>query len=592
MDMPPASPAPSLARLPRHDTTSGTHQQRRAGSTRSGFHDVSRHTVQHEARPNRLENRPSKEINLQSIQALEEQINEHEMAIVKLKRGRNSLLNVSRLPPEVLGDIFRRNVALEGTLRGFEAGSHNFLLVCHYWSEVALGTPQLWGFWGECLRDWKKWHLRYPTVPLDLMLDGGWHQTLNYSLRKSLQDRAAQDKIQRIHLISQDSDLLDSIISPMAADCEGVRPSSVESIFVWNDSEGTSVDVSNFIAHYRFPKLRHLELNNCAISPWDLLTSRTSTLTTLTLNLRHPTPAPTISQVTSIIDSNPALEHVSLSVDEVSEDDCSDSSLVQLSHLRELKLTGDVGGVFALLDRLDYPTDMDILNLELADCEAEDISEAIEPCIRDHLQRRGRSPGLGLYLDFSRGETKFGFRVGDVCKTDLSFSGSIPMDNFMDITIHLNIFAEEDTDELALSLIACAPQEEVIYYYAYNDPSGVESLSAELPYLKALRFGLGFFDEPFAVSEETFDRDEVLLPHLQHIILDEVNGEDHSDWDPLIAFLEHRASSRNQLNRLEITSCDGICPEVEKRIGKVVGDFSVTRTKEELACPSLDLWTR
>ena len=522
---------------------------------------------------------------------MEEQIKEHEMAIMRLKRARNSLLNVSRLPPEVLGDIFRRNVVLKGTLRGFEEESHNFLLVCYYWSEVALGTPQLWGFWGRELQDWKRWHLRYPTVPLDLVLNGGWYKALNDSLRKSLQDRAAQDKIRQIHLISQNPNLLDSIISPMATDCEGVRPCSVESIFIQNNSNDTSVDVSNFITHYRFPKLQHLELTNCAISSWDLITSRTSALTTLTLNLCHPTPAPTIYQLTSILDSNPALESVSLSIDEVSEDDSSDSSPVLLSHLRELKLTGDVEGVFGLLDRFEYPADMDILNLELVDCAAEDISEVIEPCIRDYLQRRGRSPGLGLYLDFGCG--KIEFRVGDVYEIDFSFGGPIPMDYFMDITIRLDEFAEEeDPDEFVLGLIACAPQEEITYYYEDDDPSDVVRISTRLPYLKGLRFGWTPQCDPFYVPEETFERDEVLLPHLQHIVLDKVDGENHSDWDPLMAFLEHRASSENKLNRLEIMSCDGICPEVEKRIGKVVGDFRVIRTEQKWIYPSLYLWTR
>jgi len=54
------------------------------------------------------------EKNLESIRVLEDQIREHERVLARLKRTRNSLLNVSRLPPEVLGDIFRRNVTLKG----------------------------------------------------------------------------------------------------------------------------------------------------------------------------------------------------------------------------------------------------------------------------------------------------------------------------------------------------------------------------------------------------------------------------------------------------------------------------------------------
>ena len=49
-----------------------------------------------------------REINLDSIRSLDKQIEEYEKAIIRLKRTRNSLLNVSTLlPPEILGNIFR-----------------------------------------------------------------------------------------------------------------------------------------------------------------------------------------------------------------------------------------------------------------------------------------------------------------------------------------------------------------------------------------------------------------------------------------------------------------------------------------------------
>ncbi|KAF9782955.1 hypothetical protein BJ322DRAFT_1073586 [Thelephora terrestris] len=119
----------------------------------------------------------SNEIGIGTIRSVEQQIKEHEMAIIRLKRVRNSLLNVSRLPPEILGDIFCRNVTFKGLFGGLGKGSHNFLLVCHHWFEVASCTPDLWSFWGNNLRDWTKLHLRYPTSPVDLVLDGSWNKS-------------------------------------------------------------------------------------------------------------------------------------------------------------------------------------------------------------------------------------------------------------------------------------------------------------------------------------------------------------------------------------------------------------------------------
>jgi hypothetical protein len=234
-----------------------------------------------------------RELNLDSIRALEKQIQEHERILIKLKRARNSLLNVSTLlPPEVLGSIFRWNVIPDGDFGGLPKASYNFLLVCHHWFQVASATPELWGFWGNSIQDWIHRHARCRTAPLDLVLTGRASHHLDDKLRDALQDCAARGVIRRVHLKDIDAaTLLSSIISSIVTKGEEIRSISVESFILWNSS-GPSVDISDFFSRYHFPKLQRLDLDGFSISSWDLLGSRTISLTTLFLSGARQSPPP------------------------------------------------------------------------------------------------------------------------------------------------------------------------------------------------------------------------------------------------------------------------------------------------------------
>ena len=248
-----------------------------------------------------------REISFDSIRVLEERIQEHERTLIQLKRARNSLLNVSTLlPPEVLGNIFRWNIIQVGDFGGLSTTSYNFLLVCHHWFRVASGTPELWGFWGNSVRDWAHRHVRCRTAPLDLVL--AWHSghNLDDTLRDALQNHTARDTIRRVHL-NNTAGLPNSVISSITAKGEEIRSISLES-FISQSAGGSKVDVSNFFSRYNFPKLRRLDFYGCTISSWDWLRSRTTSLTTLSLAASELPPLPTLSQMLSILSANPNLQ--------------------------------------------------------------------------------------------------------------------------------------------------------------------------------------------------------------------------------------------------------------------------------------------
>ena len=501
---------------------------------------------------------------------MEEQIREHEGAIIKLKRARNSLLNVSKLSPEVLGDIFRRNVTLKEDFDGLEEGSRNFLLVCNHWYEVALRTPEVWSFWGNTTTDWARWHRYSGTAPLDLVLsDDDYHEgTVDNTLSDVLRDRATRDTIRRVHLCSiEGATFLSSIITSLTT-ASGIWSNRMESIILLNTFSGTPVDVSDFFIHYRFPKLQRLELHNCRVTSWDLLTSRAAVLTSLILDFKSPSPTPTTSQLLSVLASNPSLRTVSLSKSAVPDDGGGKPSFrVPLNHLKELEMAGDSRHVIGLLYQLDHPTNVD-LDVTLCDRTDADIPRIVGPYLRDYVRRRDRSQnGLGLYI------SRLEYRVADVGGLDLSTKVWEQIDPFVTISMKADQTPHGPSGNPLLDLVPHLPQDEVVYFRPLYVPAAMEDMSTRFPNLRALHPGLLPLTAVFLGPDP--GRDGGIPTSLQHIILEwpYVEGD---DWSPLTNSLAHRASSGNRLDSLTLHNPPRMCPKLEEDIRSMVRELRIT----------------
>jgi len=527
------------------------------------------------------------ETNIDSIRALDEQIGEYERALTKLKRTRNSLLNISKLPPEVLGNVFRWNVTREGDFGGLDWGSHNFLAVCHHWFEVASRTPELWSFWGNTIEDWARLYRRSGTVPLDLILSAGYYIDdfsdcgLGEGLGDALKDRATQDTIRRVHLKAEDSTLINDIIGKLTTLGEEPRSNSMESLVLWNLDSTGPVDVSDFFARYRFPRLRRLDLTDCAISSWDHLSSRTSILTTLELNFtnhfRTPTPTPTTSQLLLMLASNPTLRGVALFHHAIPNDGGGgSSSRVQLHCLKELRLCGNLQHVLKFLDQLDHPRNLDRLTLALHDCDVVDIPRTIGPYLRDHLHRRDRSQdGLNLLVSYRAANTTpyIKFRAGDSRGIDFSAPSWVELNTFVRVNLVLSRGTRRDVlERAALDLATYTPRDDVVHFRMYNEfTTGVDTY-ARFPNLRALSFYNTSL--PTAFPNPNLIGEGKISPSLQHIFLDRVDVDD-GDWSPLTTFLARRMSSGNRLDTLMIVRLPHMHPWVMGSIRSMVRELRI-----------------
>ena len=334
------------------------------------------------------------------------------------------MLNVSKLPPEVLGNIFHWNVIPKDNPLGWKVRSHSFLLVCRHWFEVASHTPELWSFWGTTPGEWKRCYRHSKTAPHDLVLDvDGDDGSFDAALHDALQDRAARNTVRRVHIRARGAKILNSIISSLTLNCEGFRSNNLESFTFLNHSNA-AVNLSKFFGRYRFPKLQHLELTKYTTAGWDHLSSRTGGLQTLNLDSTYPSLVPTTSDLLSILAFNPALVRFSTSVRPARDRGGDMSSFrAPLHHLKGFDLAGGVWDVSGVLDRLDHTGKVD-LDLGLQARTVGDISQVIGPYLRDYIERRGRSKnGLGLYICQSR--DVIDHSLGDVAGDRVNWFASI-----------------------------------------------------------------------------------------------------------------------------------------------------------------------
>ena len=519
-----------------------------------------------------------RERNLDSIRALETQIQEHERALTQLKRARNSLLNVSTLlPPEVLGSIFRWNVIPDGDFGGLPKASYNFLLVCHHWFQVASRTPGLWSSWGNSIQDWTHRHVRCRTTPLDLVLIGRASDRLDDTLRGVLQDRAARDTIRRVHLKDGSAELLNSIISCIITEGGETRSNNIES-FVLRNTSGSGVDVSYFFSRYHFPRLQRLDLYGCGILSWDLLRSQITSLTTLSLTNCQRSPIPTLSQMLSILSANPNLQSLILFHGSIPHAYSDRLSSIQLHHLKRLHLTSDFCCVFGLLNHLELPDKMDSLYLSLFECSPSDLPQTLGPYLGTHIRRR--SPG-GLKLSVDPGPNFFTILVGDACEGDLSRKRWFVTVNWiMTVTLGegeagelcFNTIAHE-ADKLCFDVIAHIPQEEVAEVKTTLPILHSEELCIQMCNLAHLHLDdvdlSTWFAEPDNCGSHVF---KDLLRGLRSISITR-SGLSGDDWSPLTNFLARRAVVGNRISSLSLRGCPPMGEDVIESIRRTVEIF-------------------
>jgi len=523
----------------------------------------------------------SHKINIGFTEALDKKIAERTAETTQLKRSRNSLLNVARIPPEILGYIFYLCILpvipgdRDARFASIRRDSRYFLLVCHHWFEVACCTSELWSSWGNNLEDWKRHCLTFETFPLDLVLDGTGPGrqigSLDETLRDALRDRAARGTIRRVHLRSRDTGLLTSIVSSLTPEGEGVRPTSIQSIVLGN------VDVYNFFARHRFPVLRSLSLYGCPDLAWDHLKSHTTALVNLSLcdSATSPTSVPTTSQVLSLLASNPGIRTLELRLLESNNDNIYDSThRVPLRHLKRFSLMGNIHNIFPILQRLELSDRVDYAGLTLLGSTLEETRQVVGPHIRDYLRRDAR---FGDKLCISILST-----IGCVSlQASVLGVGYRRLDRIPNKTLPGAVFTTrlpQDTpgkerDRLCIDILTLLPRERVVTLETNLPKDAMEELFIAMPNIEVLHLASAVISEGFLLPHpDGPNAHKKLLPSLQWLCLDGVVTGD-GDWDPLVLYLTHQTSGNHPVSLGVFGKGVHICSGTLRQIGELVREF-------------------
>lgn len=267
------------------------------------------------------------------IASLQKQIDFHFSEAYRLRTVQNSHVAISRLPAELLSDVFL--YVIETGLRwediGFATSTFAFLQVCRRWNEVAIAFPQLWVWWIP--GTFKAWHLfksRSKHAPLFLT----WREHLPDSAYTVLMESETPKKICRLDFSgtpTQFEHILNALDSRSLS-----TTSSIRLRILPPDRE----HLTRFFS-FTFPKLSNLEVENFLPDPTSAIFT-TSNLTSLKLDLlRRDGRYYTQSQLLQVLQWNQNLRQLDFKAGGLPlAADSGGSAPVLLPHLVDLRLRG------------------------------------------------------------------------------------------------------------------------------------------------------------------------------------------------------------------------------------------------------------
>lgn len=327
--------------------------------------------------------------------------------ICSLKSRRNSLCPVSRLPPEVLSEVFLVFAEQLQAQERFEVDfkwttvSH----VCHLWRDIALQHGRLWGKIDMTRPDRTRVFVdRSKGAPLAI------RESFTGSLADlSLAFADPSYRYRELHLRAKEGQLGPNVVQVLNSP---IHAPVLESLVLEVSDNYPEYTLPPTIFDYKAPALTRLQLQNVRFEwPPSLFPSLTH------LSIHHcgntNPPGPSVSQVLTTLRNMPRLEHLRLADQTLFEQPlhlgdgpAEELPSVSLPHLETLQLFGTMYDCTTLVSHLAPSS---FVNLAIHCTNVENVSEirALMDFVKVNFARSStisNSSLLGVRLDAGAGE--------------------------------------------------------------------------------------------------------------------------------------------------------------------------------------------
>ena len=223
----------------------------------------------------------------------------------RLRYAQNSHVVISRLPAELLSDVFLY-VVESGLLDDdtcFSPGTFNFLQVCRRWHEVAVAFPRLWVWWvAGAGKLWHVFNARSKGAPLFLT----WQPGLLGSAQDTFTTAEIPRRIRRLNFCGSRAEL-ERLLGALDPSSTSITSSIQMDTYWGNNGE----HLTRFLS-LPFPRLSELAVVDILLDPSSAIFT-TSNLTSLTLSFGYDGESQyTRSQLSQILQGQPNLQKLVL----------------------------------------------------------------------------------------------------------------------------------------------------------------------------------------------------------------------------------------------------------------------------------------